>query len=154
MKSILVGTATELVEHHRDRVRVHVVVPVEAAKRIERAIYVVDKIIRNLDWVALINSIFGHGYCPQYGQQPGVFRLATCTTAHFRSRSSTASTLVTLPSFYCGERDRHCCQWAGPRRIFVRAGPAAGMTRRGHWASAGRRGRPDEASPRAGGRAR
>ena len=80
--------------------------------------------------------------------------LATCTTAHFRSRSSTASTLVTLPSFYCGERDGHCCQWAGPRRIFVRAGPAAGMTRRGHWASAGRRGRPDEASPRAGGRAR
>jgi hypothetical protein len=36
----------------------------------------------------------------------------------------------------------------------MRAGPAAGMTRRGHWASAGRRGRPDEASPRAGGRAR
>src|SRR6266850_906825 len=80
--------------------------------------------------------------------------LATCTTAQFRSRSSTASTLITLPSFYGGERDPHCCQWAGPRRIFVRAGPAAGMTRRGHWASAGRRGRPDEASPRAGGRAR
>src|SRR6266851_3601804 len=80
--------------------------------------------------------------------------LATCTTAHFRSRSSTASTLVALPSFYCGERDRHCCQWAGPRRIFVRAGPAAEMPRRGRWASAGRRGRPDEASPRAGGRAR
>jgi hypothetical protein len=39
-------------------------------------------------------------------------------------------------------------------RIFVRAGLAAGMTRRGHWASAGRRGRPDEASPRADGRAR
>jgi hypothetical protein len=52
--------------------------------------------------------------------------LATCTTDHFRSRSSTASTLVTLPSNYCGERDR---QWAGPRRIFVRAGPAAGMTK-------------------------
>src|ERR1700704_1875341 len=34
------------------------------------------------------------------------------------------------------------------------ARPAAGMTRRGHWASAGRRGRPDEASPCAGGRAR
>ena len=33
-------------------------------------------------------------------------------------------------------------------------GPAPGMTRRGHWASVGRRGRPDEASPRAGGRAR
>jgi hypothetical protein len=39
--------------------------PIEAAMRIERAIYVVDKIIRNLDWVAVINSIFGHGYCPQ-----------------------------------------------------------------------------------------
>jgi len=47
---------------------VHVVVPVEAAKRIERAIYVVDKIMRNLDWVAVINSIFGHG------QQPGAFK--------------------------------------------------------------------------------
>jgi hypothetical protein len=33
-----VGTATKLVEHHRDRARVHVIVPVEAAKRIERAI--------------------------------------------------------------------------------------------------------------------
>src|SRR6266851_9392123 len=61
-----------------------VVVPVEAAKRIERAIYVVDKIIRNLDWVAVINSIFGHGYCPQYGQQPGVFRSSNMYDSPFQ----------------------------------------------------------------------
>jgi hypothetical protein len=63
---------------------VHVVVPVEAAKRIERAIYVVDKIIRNLDWVAVINSIFGHGYCPQYAQQPGVFRSSNMYDSPFQ----------------------------------------------------------------------
>jgi len=63
---------------------VHVVVPVEAAKRIARAIYVVDKIIRNLDWVAVINSIFGHGYCPQYGQQPDVFRSSNMYDSPFQ----------------------------------------------------------------------
>jgi hypothetical protein len=59
-----VSTATELVEHHRDRPRVHVVVPIEPAKRIERAIHVVDAIILNLDGGAVLNPIFGHGHCP------------------------------------------------------------------------------------------
>jgi hypothetical protein len=37
------STAAELVEHHPGRARVHGVVPVEPADRIERAILVVDK---------------------------------------------------------------------------------------------------------------
>jgi hypothetical protein len=52
--------------------------------RIECAIYVIDKIIRNLDCVAVINSIFGHGYCPQYGQQPGVFRSSNMYDSPFQ----------------------------------------------------------------------
>ena len=37
-----VSTAPELVEHHPDGARVHAVVPIEPAKRIERAIHIVD----------------------------------------------------------------------------------------------------------------
>jgi len=50
---------------------VHVVVPVEAAKRIERTIYVVDTIICDLDWAAVINPIFAHGYCSSKRFGPG-----------------------------------------------------------------------------------
>src|ERR1700704_5337013 len=59
-----VSTATKLVEHHRNRARVHVVVPIVPAKRIERSIHVVDTTIVNLDGVAILNPIFGHGHCP------------------------------------------------------------------------------------------
>ncbi len=51
------GTATELVEHHLDRARMHGAVPIEPADRIERAIHVVDTIILNLDRVAVRYSI-------------------------------------------------------------------------------------------------
>ncbi len=55
------STAAELVEHHPGRARVHGIVPIEPAKRIERAIHVVNTIILNNDWVAILYLIFGHG---------------------------------------------------------------------------------------------
>jgi hypothetical protein len=39
---------------------VHGVVPIEPAKRVECAIYVVDTIILNLDQVAILDPIFDH----------------------------------------------------------------------------------------------
>jgi hypothetical protein len=62
--------ATKLVEHHRNRTRVHIIVPVVAAKRIKRAVYVVDPVVLSLDGVAFFVSMFGHRCCPQYGQKP------------------------------------------------------------------------------------
>jgi hypothetical protein len=55
-----VSTATELVEQHRGRARVHSIVPIEPAKRSVRAIHLVDTIIHDNDRVAIVNSIFGH----------------------------------------------------------------------------------------------
>jgi hypothetical protein len=81
---------------------------------------------------------------------PFIHRLVHGYALLYRSEAESMARLLAIEP----PLDRQCCQWAGPRRILVRAGPAAGMTRRGHWASAGQRGRPDEASPRAGGRAR
>jgi len=40
---------------------VHGVVPIETAKRIERAIHVVDTIVLKLEKVAIRDLIFGHG---------------------------------------------------------------------------------------------
>jgi hypothetical protein len=55
------STAAELVEHHPGRARVHGVVPVEPADRIERSILVVDTIIINLDPVLILDPISGNG---------------------------------------------------------------------------------------------
>jgi len=57
-------TAAELVEHHPGRARVHGVVPVESADRIEREILVVDAIILYFDPVLILDPIFGHGLIP------------------------------------------------------------------------------------------
>ena len=58
------NTAAELVEHHRGRARVHSVVPIEPAKRIERAIPAVDTIIRDHDRVVIVYPVFGHDVIP------------------------------------------------------------------------------------------
>jgi hypothetical protein len=55
------STAAELVEHHPGCARVHGVVPIEPADRIERAILVVDTFILALDPVVIPDPIFGHG---------------------------------------------------------------------------------------------
>src|ERR1700683_5301370 len=57
-----VSTATKLVEHHRDRTRVHVIVSVVAAKRIERAVDVVNIGIRNFVRITVLDSILGHAW--------------------------------------------------------------------------------------------
>ena len=49
-------------DNRRDRIRVHVVVPVEAAKRID----------------------LRRRYCPQHGQQPGVFRSSNMYDSPFQ----------------------------------------------------------------------
>jgi hypothetical protein len=49
----------------------HVVVSMEAAKRIKPSIYFVDTTICNLGWVAVINSILDHRHCrPQMAEGP------------------------------------------------------------------------------------
>jgi hypothetical protein len=65
-----IGAATKLVEHHWGRARVHVLVSVEATKRIERTIYIVDTIIRNIDWGAVIDLIFGQWTLPLKSVSP------------------------------------------------------------------------------------
>jgi len=56
-----VSTATELVERHPGRSRVHAVVPIEPAKRIASAIHVVDTIVLNLHRLVVPDPISGHG---------------------------------------------------------------------------------------------
>jgi len=58
---VLSSPLAVLVEHHRRRAGVHGVVPIEPAKRSERAIYAVDIIIHDHDRVAIHYPIFGHG---------------------------------------------------------------------------------------------
>jgi hypothetical protein len=52
------SAATEFVEQHLGRTRMHCVVPIESPKRIEYAIYVVDAFIINLDRVAIVDRNF------------------------------------------------------------------------------------------------
>jgi hypothetical protein len=56
-----VSTATELIEHHRYRARVHVVVPIEPTKWIEHAIRFVDTTILDLGGIPVIYHSLGHG---------------------------------------------------------------------------------------------
>jgi hypothetical protein len=59
------STTPKLVEHYSGLARVHRVVPKKPAYGIERTIYVVDTII-NVDEVAILDPIFGHGLtCPR-----------------------------------------------------------------------------------------
>jgi hypothetical protein len=74
-----VSTAAELVEHHPGRASVHGIVPIETAKRIERAIQAVDTIIRNHDRVAIHYPIFGHGLI-----SPGYFTAVSRTLWGYR----------------------------------------------------------------------
>lgn len=55
------STAAVLVEHHRGRARVHGVVPIEPAHRIESAIHFVDTNITDHDRGVILGPIFGHG---------------------------------------------------------------------------------------------
>jgi hypothetical protein len=73
------STPPELVERHRGRARVHGVVPIEPAKRSERAIHVVDTIIRNHDRLAIHYPIFGHGLI-----SPGYFTALSRTRWGYR----------------------------------------------------------------------
>jgi hypothetical protein len=66
-----VRAAAEFVQHHRDNARVHVIMPEEAAVRIQRAIHVVDATILNLAGVAVLAPTFVHGQGPQLDRIPG-----------------------------------------------------------------------------------
>jgi hypothetical protein len=81
-----VGTATELVKYHRDRARVHIVVPDETAIWSGRTICVVDRIILDLVRVTVLDSIFGHRCCSlNLDGSLGHFDLTTFTLCGIRN---------------------------------------------------------------------
>jgi hypothetical protein len=87
-------TAAELIEHYLGRARVHGVVSVESADRIERAILVVDTIILNLDPVLILDPISGHAVI-----FPRSIDLENFAGRRLGGHAARACLIETLPTF-------------------------------------------------------